>query len=244
MNGRDDSDMKHPQRRSEAFFGRRKGQKLHRGHQRLMDTRLPELLIDLDASPPQELTALFSLPAKSQVQLEIGFGGGEHIIQQALDNPDIGYIGVEPFVNGMAKAVAAIERYDLKNIRLYDDDATQLLDWIPAACLSRLYLLYPDPWPKRRHWKRRFVNQRNLERFFTTLKPGAEFRFATDIETYQNWTLQQIDFQNRFQWTAQSSKDWLQPWDNWVQTRYEAKAIREGRRPGYFRFTKNGTSLR
>lgn len=209
-----------------------------------METRLPERLIDLQSPPPEDLVALFPGTAIGEVQLEIGFGGAEHLVRQALDNPGTGYIGVEPFVNGMAKALAAIEKHNLNNILLYDDDATRLLDWLRPDCLTRLYLLYPDPWPKRRHWKRRFVNQKNLQRMYKVLRLHSEFRFATDIDTYQNWTLQQIHQHQKFQWLAQSSTDWHQPWPNWVQTRYEAKAIREGRRPAYFRFLKSGATGR
>ena len=152
------------------------------------------------------------------------------------------FIGVEPFINGLAKMLGKIEDDALTNVRLYNDDATQLLDWLPDACLDRIDLLYPDPWPKRRHWKRRFVNRANLDRFWRVLKPGGRFRFASDIDTYVNWTLLRVSEQGKFAWTATSSKDWNTPWQGWLRTRYEAKAVREGRTPCYLVFEKSPSS--
>ena len=170
--------------------------------------------------------------------LEIGFGGGEHLVHRASLHPELGFVGCEPFVNGMAKAVSAIAEGKLTNIRLFGEDATALLDWLPDAALSRIDLLYPDPWPKKRHWKRRFVNAGNVKRFHRVLRPGGEFRFASDIENYVNWTLRHVLDHGGFEWTALHPDDWHQPWDEWISTRYEQKAVREGRTPAYFIFRR------
>jgi len=236
IDNKDQNNASRPTWAVEAFYGRRKGPKLHKGQQCSLDELLPKLNIDLQTPPPDDLTALFKPVNVKQVQIEIGFGGGEHLLHQARENPDIGFIGVEPFVNGMAKLLSVIKSDSIQNIVVYDDDATRILDWLPAASLSRIYLLYPDPWPKKRHWKRRFVCQKNLERLARVLKPDGELRFATDIDAYQNWTLLHIYRYKSFEWTAGNAADWHKPWEEWITTRYEAKALREGRKPGYFRF--------
>ena len=226
----------HPKKRStESFYGRRKGQQLHGRKLRVMEQLLPELVLDPGSQRPESLSQVFGADF-GRFQLEIGFGGGEHLTHQALQNPGVGYIGVEPFINGMAKMLGAIEDHGLKNVRLYDDDASRLLDWLPDNCLDQIDLLYPDPWPKKRHWKRRFVNQPNLDRFARVLKPGGLFRFASDIDTYINWTLRHTHTHGGFEWLAETADDWRQPWDGWIRTRYEAKAIREGRTPCYLQF--------
>ena len=138
----------------------------------------------------------------------------------------------------MAKLVAGVEEAPRDNLRLYDDDATQLLDWLPEFSLDAVDLLYPDPWPKKKHFKRRFVNPKNLDRIAHALKPGGSFRFASDIDTYVNWTLRHIADHPAFEWTAMRPIDWHQPYDNWPGTRYEAKAIREGRTPAYLTFRR------
>ena len=222
-------------RATEAFFGRRKGQQLHGRKQRLMDKMLPNLRLDPTSAPVEDLSELFPQPC-GRFHMEIGFGGGEHLAGQAATNPDIGFIGVEPFINGMAKMLGQIDDRKLRNLRLYDDDATQLLDWLPESSLDQIDLLYPDPWPKKRHWKRRFVGQKNLTRFARVLKPGGLFRFASDIDTYVNWTLSHIHAHGDFSWLAEAAGDWREPWRGWTRTRYEAKAIREGRPPAYLQF--------
>jgi tRNA (guanine-N7-)-methyltransferase len=211
-----------------AFFGRRKGHKLRPHHARLIDELLPKLALDLGQTAPAELSTLFPVPV-DQVQLEIGFGGGEHMIAQAGDNPRTGFIGVEPFVNGMAKALAAIESGDLKNIRLHFDDALELIAWLPARSLARIDLIHPDPWPKRRHWKRRFVQTDMIERLARVLRAGGEFRFVTDIADYTSWTLHHLLRSKDFEWIAQCADDWRRPWQGFIQTRYHAKAAREQR---------------
>lgn len=225
-------------RSTEAFFGRRKGKPLRDQQVERMETLLPELKIDLAARPPEDIKALFPL-AVDKVRLEIGFGGGEHLVHRARTNPDTGFIGVEPFVNSMAKLLAVVEAEGLKNIRVHDDDATQLLDWLPERSIDQIELLYPDPWPKKKHWKRRFVSQVNLERFHRVLKPGGLFCFASDIDTYVNWTLQHCRQHGGFEWTARNASDWLTPFLGWPGTRYEAKAKREGRASAYLTFRKS-----
>jgi tRNA (guanine-N7-)-methyltransferase len=220
-----------------AFFGRRKGHPLRPHQAALYETLLPKLALDISKPAPVSLRELFPVPVEA-VRLEIGFGGGEHLIAQAQGNPGTGVIGVEPFVNGMAKALAAIEQHGLKNIRLSANDATHLLDWLPAGALTRIDLLYPDPWPKRRQWKRRFVQDDSLTQLARLLESGGEFRFATDIAGYASWTLARALRCSEFEWTAESANDWRQPWPDFAGTRYEAKAKREGRAPAYFTFRK------
>lgn len=224
-------------RSTEAFFGRRKGKPLREHQARLMDEALEALRLDLKNPPPADLALLYPAPV-SKIRLEIGFGGGEHLVHRAVNAPDCGFIGVEPFVNSMAKLLGQIEARDLRNIRLHDDDATVVLDWLPAESVDQIDLLYPDPWPKRKHWKRRFVSDVNLKRFHRVLKPGGLFCFASDIDTYVNWTLQHTDRHGGFEWTAQNASDWLTPYEGWPSTRYEAKARREGRSSAYLTFRK------
>lgn len=234
--------MADPQRRSratEAFFGRRKGKPLKTAQSEALHRRLPELRIDLGRPAPKDLADLWPRRVE-RLRLEIGFGGGEHLLHRARENADTGFIGVEPFVNSMAKMLASLDAFGLDNVRVHDDDATQLLDWLPDACLDRIDLLYPDPWPKKKHWKRRFVSKVNLDRFARVLKPGGHFCFASDIDTYVNWTLTHIADHPDFEWTATTAADWREPWAGWPGTRYEAKAIREGRTPCYLSFSRIG----
>ncbi len=229
------SEVDRKSRSTESFYGRRKTQKLKNRKQKLVDELLPKLLLDPNLSQPSQVQTLFDKPMAA-FRMEIGFGGGEHLAREAEMNPDTGFIGVEPFINGMAKMLGEIADYQLGNVRLYDDDATRILDWLPAQSFDRIDLLYPDPWPKKRHWKRRFVSHKNLGRIARVLKPGGEFRFASDIDTYVNWTLTHCHEHPAFEWTANSVDDWRLPWPNWHRTRYEAKAIREGRVPAYLIF--------
>lgn len=220
-----------------AFFGRRKGKPLRARQARNLDELLPQLTLDPATPSPANLSQLFDSPV-TRFRMEIGFGGGEHLIHRVQENPDTGFIGVEPFINSMAKLLGQIEGQGIGNIRLYDDDAAEILDWLPGASLDHIDLLYPDPWPKRKHWKRRFVSQKNLERFHRVLKPGALFCFASDIDTYVNWTLLHCRRHGGFCWTARSADDWRTPYENWPGTRYEAKAKREGRQTAYLTFRK------
>jgi tRNA (guanine-N7-)-methyltransferase len=219
-----------------AFFGRRKGHPLRARQAELFATLLPRLAVDT-TQPAGDLRTLFGA-AVDDVHLEIGFGGGEHLIARAQANPRIGFIGAEPFVNGMAKALVAIDEARLVNIRLHHADAVALLDWLPGASLGRIDLLYPDPWPKRRHWKRRFVNAENIARLARVLREGGEFRFASDWANYAEWTLSRLIRSSQFVWTAERADDWRKPWADFSRTRYEAKAIREGRAPCYLAFKR------
>jgi tRNA (guanine-N7-)-methyltransferase len=226
-----------PSHKPRAFFGRRKGHKLRPQQAALFDTLLPRLVLDLDHPAPAQLETLFP-HAVDALRLEIGFGGGEHLIAEAEQHPRTGFIGVEPFVNGMAKALAAIDARGLTNIRLHFGDAIFLLAWLPDNALARVDLIYPDPWPKRRHWKRRFVQDATLAEIARVLRPGCEFRFATDIADYAAWTLQHGLRARDLEWTAARADDWRQPWPGFTSTRYEAKAKHAGRMPCYLIFRR------
>jgi tRNA (guanine-N7-)-methyltransferase len=223
-------------KRTGAFFGRRKGHTLKPRQAALLETLLPKLAIDLDAPAPTDLRTLFD--GVDEVRLESGFGGGEHLIAEASRQPRTGFIGIEPFINGMAKALAAIDERKLGNIRLHHGDATEMLAWLPAAGLVRFDLLYPDPWPKRRHWKRRFVQDKSIAEIASAIRPGGEFRFASDISDYVEWTLMRALRSPDFIWTAEQADDWRKPWPGFTRTRYEAKAVREGRTPCYLIFRR------
>ncbi len=229
--------MTSEQDQARAFFGRRKGHKLRPRQAQLFDTLLPRLSIDLSRSASPDLRALFPVPV-STVQLEIGFGGGENMVAQAEANSLTGFIGVEPFVNGMAKALTAISTAGLKNIRLHFDDATTLLAWLPDASLARIELIHPDPWPKRRHWKRRFVQDATIKQFARVLRSGGDFRFVTDIADYASWTLQRLLRSADFEWTAHCANDWRKSWPDFIGTRYHAKAAREERAPCFLVFRR------
>jgi len=226
----------HPSHRQGAFFGRRKGHALKPRQAALFDTLLPRLALDLDRPAPADLRTLFD--RVDSVSLESGFGGGEHLIAEAERNPDTGFIGIEPFINGMAKALAAIDDRGLTNIRLHHGDATDVLAWLPNASLARFDLLYPDPWPKRRHWKRRFVQDDSIAQIARVVRPGSEFRFVTDWPDYAAWTLRHLARAPDFVWTAERADDWRLPWPGFTSTRYEAKAKREGRVPCYLIFRR------
>jgi tRNA (guanine-N7-)-methyltransferase len=221
-----------------GFFGRRKGHPLRARQAALFETLLPRLALDLTSRAPSELAALFPFVAEN-VRLEIGFGGAEHLVAEAQAYPRTGFIGCEPFVNGMAKALLAIEELGLTNIRVHHGDAVDLLVWLPAHSLARVDLLYPDPWPKRRHWKRRFVSDANVAALARVLCAGGEFRFATDWANYAEWTLLRLLRSHDFTWVAERADDWRKPWAGYFSTRYEAKAKREGRAPTYLIFRRN-----
>lgn len=218
-----------------SFFGRRKGKGLRAHQTDLIETLLPRLIVDLTA--PAAPAALFT-GAVDGIVLEIGFGGGEHLVREALAFPRQGFIGVEPFVNGMAKMLAEIERKQIGNVRLHTGDGADVLAWLPEACLDLVYLLYPDPWPKTRHHKRRFVSDKTVAAIARLLKPGGEFRFATDIDHYAAWTLERLIRSPSFVFAAEKASDWTTPWTGWESTRYEAKALREGRKPCYLTFRR------
>jgi len=225
------------ERRRSTLHGRRKGHALKPRARGLMATLLPSLSVDLSQPAPEDIRDLFPGPV-AKIWLEIGFGGGEHLVDQATRHRDIGLIGCEPFVNGMAAALRLIDDAGVESIRLHEGDAIDVLDWLPAGSIDRVYLLYPDPWPKRRHWKRRFVNAENLDRVQRVLAPGGEFRFASDIASYVGWTLAHCRAHGGFEWLARRADDWRQPWPEWPGTRYEAKSLKAGRVPTYLRFRR------
>jgi tRNA (guanine-N7-)-methyltransferase len=220
--------------RGGAFFGRRKGKRLRGGQEEVLETLLPRLRVSADR--PVDLTAL--LPGSRSITLEIGFGGGEHLAAQARAHPGTGFIGCEPFVNGVAKLLAVVQAEGLSNIRLWDRDATELLPLLPPGALDTIYLLYPDPWPKRRQRKRRFLSDESLRALARVMRSGAELRFATDIDDYAGWALARVLRSADFAWTAMRAEDWRRPWDGWPGTRYEAKATHEGRAPSYLTFRR------
>lgn len=229
-----------PERRKrsrEAFFGRHKGKPLSPLQASMFETLLPVLRVDLGQTAPADLRTLFAATVDA-VRLEIGFGGGEHLRHETARFPGTGFIGVEPFVNGMGKMLAALGAEPPGNLRLYDDDATRLLDWLPQASLEGIDLLYPDPWEKRAHFKRRFVSDRNLDRFARVLKPGGRFRFASDIDTYVGWAIAHCTRHALFEGPEGAATDWRLPYEGWPGTRYEAKAFREGRVPTYLTFRR------
>ena len=224
-------------RSTEAFFGRRRGKTIRPLQAGALADVLPGYQLYLGAPPPQPLAALFETPVTA-VRLEIGFGGGEHLMHAARLGPASGFIGVEPFVNGMARLMLSLGETPLANVRVYGDDATRVLDWLPSGTIDTIDLFYPDPWPKKKHWKRRFVGKANLDRFARVLRPGGRFRFASDIDTYVNWTLLHCRAHGAFEWLANAADDWRKPYPDWPGTRYEAKALREGRQPAYLTFVR------
>ncbi|MEM9098324.1 MAG: tRNA (guanosine(46)-N7)-methyltransferase TrmB [Pseudomonadota bacterium] len=224
------------------FYGRRHGKKLRPGQARLMETKLAALAppgIGWEENParnPIDLQALF--PDKDAVWLEIGFGGGEHMIAQAKAYPQIALIGAEPYINGVATLLSAIERSGVSNLSVTDADARDVMDVLPQGSIARVFLNYPDPWPKTRHHKRRFINPDNIAQLAKVMTPGAELRIATDIPDYVRHCLELLCGDPRFLWTAEAPSDWREPWPDWPSTRYEAKALREGRVPHYLTFLR------
>lgn len=223
------------------FYGRRRGKPLRARQRRLLETLLPRLVVPQvapDENPgrrPIVPAALF--PGRRALWLEIGFGGGEHLLAQAAANPDVGLIGCEPFVNGVAMLLSALDDRGLDriadNIRLHPGDVRFLFDVLPEACLDRAFLLYPDPWPKARHAGRRFVGPENLDSLARLMRPGAALRLATDIPAYVEHAVAQLAPRGDFALAHADPADWARPWPDWPGTRYEAKALREGRRPHY-----------
>ena len=222
------------------FYGRRKGRPLRQGQQHLIDTLLPRLVIDLPASGKLDPRSLFQRPPK-ELWLEIGFGGGEHLAEQARANPHAGIIGCEVFLNGIATLLAQLAAHELDNVRIHPEDARDLLDALPDASLDRVFLLFPDPWPKRRHAERRFIQKARLDQLARLMKPGAEFRVASDDPGYITWAMAHLTVHPDFQWLAAGPRDWRERPADWPPTRYEAKALREGRKPAFFRFLRRST---
>lgn len=232
--------MSNTDRPHRNFYGRLKGKALKASQQRY----LAEDLADLSPGPvswednpdrrPLDLELLFG---GREVWLEVGFGGGEHLVHQAQQNPQAGIIGCEPYINGVAMLLGKIRRAEMDNIAVHPGDARDLMDVLPEASIARAFLLYPDPWPKARHHRRRFVTEEHLLPLARAMKPGAVLRVATDIEDYVRQTLEEVP-RCGFEWLAERPADWRTPWEDWISTRYEQKALREGRRPHYLTFRR------
>lgn len=232
------------------FFGRRKGRTIRKAKSTLLESFLPSIKINENTELKAE--TLFKREVK-EICLEIGFGNGEHLAGQALKHPENGYIGAEVFQNGVANLLTLItgikegsnipetisllpERVD--NIRIYDDDIRLLFKRMPNAFLDKIYLLFPDPWPKKKHASRRFINQENLKELARILKPNGILRIATDHKIYKAWTLRQMHECPDFEWTATCGNDWKKEPQDWVQTKYQRKAIKEGRRPVFLDYKR------
>jgi tRNA (guanine-N7-)-methyltransferase len=217
-----------------TLYGRSRGKALRPGQERLLAEALPLFSIE-----PEALAAghAFAAPPR-EVWLEIGFGAGEHLIEQAKANPDVGVVGCEPFLNGVVAALGSLAREQLSNVRLRRGDAQAVIEVAPDAFFSRVFILYPDPWPKRRHHKRRVIAAGMIEALARVMRPGAELRFATDVDDYAGWTLARFLASPHFRWAATRADDWRRPWPEWRPTRYEAKARNEGRGSIYLTFVR------
>ncbi|HXP03468.1 MAG TPA: tRNA (guanosine(46)-N7)-methyltransferase TrmB [Stellaceae bacterium] len=223
--------------RRELFYGRRRGRPLRAGQRERQTTLLPRLSFELPKIGGLDLAGLFSTPVR-EVWLEIGFGGGEHLAQQAEQNPDIGFIGCEVFENGIVKLLGEIDRRGLANIRLYPDDARSLLAVLPPRSIGRVFVLFPDPWPKARHHKRRLIAPATLDRLAAIMADGAELRLATDDPSYLAWMIEHTTAHPAFAWTARRAADWRERPADWPPTRYEQKARKAGRIPAFLRFER------
>ncbi len=218
-----------------VLYGRRQGPKLRPGSRLLLQERLPQL--ELQVTPGLDPRAMFETSPMA-IWLEIGFGGGEHLAEVAAQHPQVGFLGVEPFINGVAKLVRAVESRGLANVRVLRDDARLLLKALPTASIERAYVLYPDPWPKARHHKRRIVNPDTVADLARVVQPGGRLQLATDVPDYARWMLAVMLAEPRFAWLAERAADWREPPDGWPGTRYENKALVAGRRPTYLRFAR------
>ena len=217
------------------LYGRASGHKLRKGQRELVDSLLPKIAVPAEG----EITSQQLFGDSRPLHFEIGFGSGEHLANRADMLPDHGFIGAEPFLNGVAAALAHIRDRRLANVRLWRGDALDVLQRVPDEALSFLYLLHPDPWPKARHAKRRMINDRPVDLFAAKLKRGGEFRLATDDPTYLAWSLMVMQrHAHQFEWLAETPKDFLEPSGGWIETRYGAKSRREGRRPYYLRYRR------
>ncbi len=228
--------MKHPERPHRNFYGRLKGKHLKDSQKGYLDEDLSDLspgAVGWDENPTRDHLDLDALFGGKDVWLEVGFGGGEHVIHQAAQNPDVGIIGCEPYINGVAMLLGKIRNASVDNLRIYPGDVRDMFDVLPDASISKAFLLYPDPWPKARHHRRRFVTPEHLEPLVRVLKPGAEFRVATDIPDYVRQTLEEVP-EAGFELVQQGGTAWA----DWISTRYEQKALREGRGPHYLTFRK------
>ena len=221
------------------LYGRRHGKRLRPGQRALLQELLPKISISPEAvqAGGLDLRRLFPRPVDA-VWLEVGFGAGEHLARQARANPNVGLIGAEPFVSGVARLLSEIDADGIDNIRIWSEDARPLLEALPAQSLARLFLLFPDPWPKKRHHKRRFVTRETIAQAAAALADGGEWRIATDVADYCRWVLVQMARCDEFRWRAQAPADWRQRPGDWPETRYERKALGAGRQPVYLNFER------
>ena len=223
------------------FYGRLKGRGLRNLQQEILNNQLNKLSIPSVSqyfNPDRkhiEVSDLFHDLAS--VNLEIGFGGGEHLVYQAKRNPNIGFIGCEPYINAVAMLAGKLSQLDLENVRIYPGDVRDLFDVLPDDSIENVFLLYPDPWPKKRHHRRRFVTSEYLIDLNRVMKTGAVLRIATDIPDYVRQSLQEV-MKHNFSWMASDALDWRECWSDWISTRYEKKALLEGRKPYYLTFEK------
>lgn len=222
------------------FYGRRAGKTMNKVAYEHLENDLEAMSLgnvsweDNPDRVPLDLEARFG---GKPVWLEVGFGSGEHLAHIATNNPETAFIGCEPFINGVAALLGKLHRDKIDNVSIYANDARDLFDVLPEASLERAYLLYPDPWPKGRHHRRRFVTEDHLAPLARALKPGSLFFVATDIEDYVRQTMEEVP-RFGFEWLAESASDWREPWEGWISTRYEQKALREGRVPHYMTFRR------
>lgn len=221
------------------FYGRRRGRRLRPWRERLFDEALPRYALSLpaDDAAPLDPDALFGAPVVA-LWIEVGFGGGEHLAAQASRHPNVSFIGFEPFVNGVASLLRYLEEGRLGNVRVHADDARPVLERLPDASVDRFFLLFPDPWPKKRHHFRRFIQPETVELLARLLKDGAELRIASDDMGVARWMLAHVTEHPDLEWLARRPADWRVPPPDWVQTRYEGKALAQGRRPVYLRFRR------
>jgi tRNA (guanine-N7-)-methyltransferase len=220
----------------QRWYGRRTGKPWRKKRRKLYEELLPTIGLKLE-NIPADLKMLFPNPVHS-VWLEIGFGGGEHLAEQAEKNPGIGIIGCEPFVNGVASLMKHIYAKGVTNVRVYDDDVRHLLKLMAPKSLARIFILFPDPWPKSRHHRRRIVKDKTISEFARLLKNGGEFRFASDHQGYVSWALRHLLQNDDLSWTAFCPDDWRLPPPDWVETRYEQKAKARGDVSAYLRFER------
>src|SRR4029453_6241266 len=218
-------------------YGRRRGRALSSRQAGLWRDLLPRIAVAGTAAELANPRCLFP-PSVREIWLEIGFGGGEHLLWQAEQHPKVGLLGCEPFQDGVVKVLAAMAEHGRSNIRLSAVAAGSLIRPLPAASIGRTFVLFPDPWPKRRHWKRRLISEGTLAELARVMPPGGELRIATDIAEYAEWILLAVRRQGGFRWTAKATADWRERGSDWPQTRYEAKALRAGRRCSYFHFLR------
>ncbi|MBJ3762338.1 tRNA (guanosine(46)-N7)-methyltransferase TrmB [Maribius pontilimi] len=218
------------------FYGRRKGHALRDSQEAYLAEDLARLspgAVDWDVNPERNALDLKALFGGRPVWLEVGFGGGEHLVHQAATNPDVGIIGAEPYINGVAMLLGKIRAAGVTNLAVHPGDVRDLFDVLPDASVARAFLLYPDPWPKARHHRRRFVTPEHLQPLARVMQPGAIFRVATDIPDYVRQTLEEVPPAG-FDLLGESGV----AWDDWIPTRYEQKALREGRVPHYVTFRR------